>query len=368
MIVFWIIAALLSAAATAAILAGAASGARADAQGVAAEPGVALHRRQLDEVDDLAERGLVGEAESEALRTEAARRLLAAADAPAPRAAASSKDRRGVLAVAALTPVLALAVYLSIGAPGAPDQPFAKRVAAWRRADPATLTADQMSAVLAMMAKQNPTDPAPLQALGIVQLAAQQPVAAQTSLRKALALAPDSAPLWATLGEAFTAGAEGTIDADAQRAFREALRHDPANRTALYYLGKAAIDGGDVASGVGLWRTILNGLPADDPRRAGLESEIAAAQRGPAPGAGGPSQAQVAAAQGTVSSDQIRAMVDGLAARLAAKPDDPDGWVRLVRAYGVLGDKTKQAAALKAANGHFVNRPDVLSALKAASQ
>lgn len=368
MIVFWVIAALLSAAAAAAILAGAASGARADARGVAAQPGVALHRRQLDEVEDLAERGLLADAEHEALRTEAARRLLAAADAPPAAPAASPKDRRGVLAVACLTPVLALAVYLGIGAPGAADQPFVKRVAAWRKADPATLTADQMGAVLTMMAKQNPTDPAPLQALGIVQLAAQQPVAAQTSLRKALALAPDSAPLWATLGEAFTAGAEGTIDADAQRAFRESLRRDPANRTALYYLGRAAIDGGDVASGIGLWRTILNGLPANDPRRAGLENEIAAAQRGPTPGAGGPSQGQIAAAQGAVGPEQIRAMVDGLAARLASKPDDPDGWVRLVRAYGVLGDKAKQAAALKTANTHFANRPDVLSALKAASQ
>ena len=59
MIVFWIVAALLSAAAAAAIMAGAASGARADAQVVIADPSLALHRRQLAEVEDLAERGLL---------------------------------------------------------------------------------------------------------------------------------------------------------------------------------------------------------------------------------------------------------------------------------------------------------------------
>ena len=35
-------------------------------------------------------------------------------------------------------------------------------------------------------------------------------------------------------------------------------------------------------------------------------------------------------------------MVEGLAARLKVHPDDPAGWVRLVRAYTVLGE-TPQA-------------------------
>ena len=41
----------------------------------------------------------------------------------------------------------------------------------------------------------------------------------------------------------------------------------------------------------------------------------------------------------------IRSMVDRLAARLAAAPDDFDGWMRLGRAYRVLGDRD---AALRA--------------------
>ena len=61
-------------------------------------------------------------------------------------------------------------------------------------------------------------------------------------------------------------------------------------------------------------------------------------------------------------------MVDSLAARLAAHPNDPSGWVRLVRAYGVLGQSAKQAAALERARSLFAGRPDVLSELAAAAR
>jgi cytochrome c-type biogenesis protein CcmH len=41
----------------------------------------------------------------------------------------------------------------------------------------------------------------------------------------------------------------------------------------------------------------------------------------------------------------IRTMVERLAARLEANPDDADGWQRLARAYAVLGDTQKAEAA-----------------------
>ena len=37
-------------------------------------------------------------------------------------------------------------------------------------------------------------------------------------------------------------------------------------------------------------------------------------------------------------SAMIQSMVDRLASRLRQEPDDLDGWLRLARAYGVLGD------------------------------
>jgi cytochrome c-type biogenesis protein CcmH len=58
-------------------------------------------------------------------------------------------------------------------------------------------------------------------------------------------------------------------------------------------------------------------------------------------------------------------MVAGLAARLKDHPDDAEGWLRLVRAYAVLGDKTKARSALAGARRAMKERGDVLAALDA---
>src|SRR5215469_8757703 len=75
MISFSIAAVLLSALAALLILQRASGAARRPDS----DPTLALYRRQLSEIDDLAERGLLAEGELKAARAEAARRLLGAA-------------------------------------------------------------------------------------------------------------------------------------------------------------------------------------------------------------------------------------------------------------------------------------------------
>jgi cytochrome c-type biogenesis protein CcmH len=90
----------------------------------------------------------------------------------------------------------------------------------------------------------------------------------------------------------------------------------------------------------------------------------------------GPDQDQAAgqaSASGQVRQPQlppgqmafIRSMVASQAADLKAHPDNPDGWARLVRSYGVLGDPVAQAQALAAAERQFAKRPDVIARIKA---
>ncbi len=60
-------------------------------------------------------------------------------------------------------------------------------------------------------------------------------------------------------------------------------------------------------------------------------------------------------------------MVDRLASRLKASPDDPPGWARLIRAYGVLGQTAKREAAMGEARRLFKDRPqDLKTALSGA--
>jgi cytochrome c-type biogenesis protein CcmH len=100
-------------------------------------------------------------------------------------------------------------------------------------------------------------------------------------------------------------------------------------------------------------------MPADDPRQDALKAAIAEAEGAPAPSAGpGLSGDQMTA---------VRGMVAGLAERLKTAPDDPEGWVRLVRAYAVLGEADKRDAALKDARARYAARPDILDQLAKAA-
>src|SRR3954469_6370894 len=119
MIAFWATAGVLSAAAAVLILFRAA---RAAAHAAPADTTSVFYRRQLAEIGDLADRGLLGEGERKSAEAEAGRRLLAAADAPAD-AWSAGGQRNLVLAAAIAAPALAVALYLGLGAPGRTDQP-----------------------------------------------------------------------------------------------------------------------------------------------------------------------------------------------------------------------------------------------------
>ena len=115
--------------------------------------------------------------------------------------------------------------------------------------------------------------------------------------------------------------------------------------------------------GLADWRALEASLAPDDPRRDGLAKEVAyVSAHGALPIEGAPE------GPAGVGPAQIQGMVDGLAARLKANPDDPDGWVRLVRAYGVLGETDRQDAALAEARQRYAAKPEVLAALAAAAQ
>ena len=56
----------------------------------------------------------------------------------------------------------------------------------------------------------------------------------------------------------------------------------------------------------------------------------------------------------------IRGMVDRLAERLTREGSDVEGWLRLVRAYMVLGDRDKAARAADDARRALAGEPDKL--------
>ena len=351
MIAFWLAAGLLSAAAMGLVL----LFATRPATGAASEdPTLALYRRQLSEIDDLADRGLIAAPERRGAHAEAARRLLTAADHQTAPWTADPGLRKPVLALAALLPVLALGVYLWVGSLGVPDQTFQSRLDAWRRVDPATLTAPQMAAVLQALSLERPNDPEALRYLALAQAASENPAGAARALRRAIVIAPERADLWEMLGEALLAQAGGAVTPEATRAFNETLKREPKSVPARFHLARGQIAAGDTAAGVSAWRALQADLPLTDRRRGALAAAITQAEA-PPPVAG-------------PQLDAIRGMVAGLAARLEAAPGDGDGWVRLVRSYAVLGETAQRDAALAAARKRFAADPELLQALDQAAK
>lgn len=81
----------------------------------------------------------------------------------------------------------------------------------------------------------------------------------------------------------------------------------------------------------------------------------------------GPTAEDVQAAQEMSANEQlemIRGMVGGLAERLEDNPDDPDGWMMLMRSYGVLGDREAGQAAYEQALEHFASDQAFLAQLE----
>jgi cytochrome c-type biogenesis protein CcmH len=390
MITFSIAAVLLSALAAVLILQRASGAARR----TDADPTLALYRRQLNEIDDLAERGLLADGELKAARTEAARRLLGAAKTAEPVAAEEAAQPRvsrplrlAVLAGAVAAPALAAALYVAFGKPGLPDQPYAQRITAWKSGNPNQLTWGEMAAVLQTVVKDRPKDAEPLTYLAQAQLQAGNVPAAVESTRKALRLQPDDDGLWSTLGQLLMLQGNGQVTEPAQAAFRQAQKLNPKSVPARYFLGRARIAGGDVNGGLAEWRALAADLPAEE--RPQLAQEIdATAQAGhlvaPPKGEAQPQQQQAEAVggaggggaealagaltgqappPGAGGAPDPRQMVAALAAKLQQDPNDLPGWARLIRSYAVLGDPDKMKQAQDRARQIFKGQPEALKTI-----
>ena len=151
----------------------------------------------------------------------------------------------------------------------------------------------------------------------------------------------------------------GSLNEEVRAILGEVLRIDPGNPDARYYLGLAHAESGDIETALSLWDGLLAVAPPDAPWRAALPNQIAALRSALPDGA-------PAASSG--APPDIRAMVDGLAARLEDAPDDLEGWTMLIRAYAVLGEAENARAALAEARRVFAGNDAAQQALTAQAQ
>ncbi len=376
---FWILAAVMAALLVVALLwpllrQGAAAPATADFDR-------AVYRDQLTELEQDLERGLIGKEEAEAARREIERRLLQTEGAGAARGATKPEAggrratwrRLAALLIIALPPAVGLGLYLHLGTPDLPGLPLADR-------DPGgPLEVGLLEKRLLERIEEVPQDIESRLILAQVYARTGRFDKAAEVYRAAIAEFEKQGPvpgaLHAALGESLVALDQGRVGREARLAFAAAIEADPGNARARYYAGLAMAQDGRLEEAIQVWKGLAEDLPADSPMigvlrqqiaqaaaEAGIEPPVIAA-RPPAPAgnAPGPSAADVEAAQEMSSGERqefIRSMVARLADRLAENPADPDGWLRLARAYLVLGEPDKAKEALAAAETQIAALPE----------
>lgn len=172
----------------------------------------------------------------------------------------------------------ALALYLAIGHPNLPDEPYRERMAALLQKNPNTMTAQELIAVLEARAKVDAADPRPLIFAGDIMADQGRPDLAADQYRGALARDANSVPALVGLGRALAATGQGEVPPDALVLFKRAAELAPEDPVPWLYQGLAANQEARYAEALAIWPEVLKRLPSDDPRRQMVATMIADAR------------------------------------------------------------------------------------------
>ena len=330
---------------------------------------VGILKGQLTDLEAQQASGTVTADEAARLKLEIERRMLAEArDAEAP--ARPLKDRALLLlafGVAGGVALGAAGLYAIMGKPGTPSA----------TQSPAPLAAgehpgggDIQGQILQLQQQlqANPDDADGWRLLGWSYFQSGAFAEAAVAYGRAATLQPDNADHASAQGESLVQAAGGQVTPAAVAAFQAALRVNPQDPRARYFLAVQKDQSGDPDGAMTDWIDIVNSAPPGAPwvgevrrfvedlaRERGIDisTRLKPAAAGGAPG---PTPDQVAAAQDMNPADRdamIQGMVSGLEEKLRANPRDAEGWVRLMRARMVLGEREAAAAALRNARAAF---------------
>jgi cytochrome c-type biogenesis protein CcmH len=372
---FWIISALLTVAVAVLLLAPLL---RASARATRYDEGeAAVYRDQLRELERDKAEGLISAEDADYARAEIGRRLLAIANrdksgegdeqhddvAPDSGPVARRRYTWSQAFILLCLPVIGLAGYMEIGSPGTPDAPLEARIA-----DPGD-DVDLLVAKVERHLATAPEDGNGWNVLAPVYFRIGRYDDAELAYRNAIRILGPDAERMSGLGETIVVRNDGIVTDDAQMAFQAALKIEPNNPRADFYLALALEQSGRRAEALAAFQNIAKASPPTAPWMPLVNQHIAAnsagvplanapaasaeagAQQGANPAApGNPTAEDIANAQAMSDADRgemIRGMVASLDARLKEDPNNFEGWMRLVRSYAMLDDKERAEAALQ---------------------
>ncbi len=354
---------------------------------------IEVFRDQLAEVVREHEEGRLEYAEAEAAKAEISRRILAADAARRQRPEANAREPAAAFALAVLVFGSAVTAYLYMGSPSQPSRPFAERAAERKHhADRQNRGQMDLASLADRLKKRLKGDKDSVDGwhlLARTYMTMGDFANAIPAFEHLMTLQPGDARTYAAYAEAITLEAKGSVTPKGRAAFEQALSKDENEPTSRFYLGLADWQSGLYQEAYDRWVVLMGETRADAPWAGMLQKRLVEASEKlgldvsllPRPSqapaaqtenedAAGPSQADIAAAEEMSPKDRqemIRGMVAGLAAKLEENPANFEGWMQLIRSYGVLQDKAKAKDALNKALKQFERAPFVKQRLLALS-
>lgn len=329
-------------------------------------PDIDVYKAQLEELNKDLKSGLIDQEEASRTKVEIERRILKAAEAQS--CVSSIEKPNNLLSLAMVVIILfSAAFYAVIGTPGMPDFPikeFREQEMSEDRVEALAQTDDLISKVKARLA----SSPEEIQGWGYLanlEMNKGNFQQAAEALYQAHMIAPDVFDYQLMYAESLIMASNERVTPAAMIILNNAKKIAPEHPGPRYYLALADFQAGDVEIAHSEWKSIQTNLENNDPMMPLLNvwinrAEVSLGIAEPLPQTRAPSitAEQAETIQNMSAEEQqelIRQMVMQLATKQEENPTNIEGWIRLSRAYMVLGQKDEAIVAMKSA---IENAPD----------
>lgn len=318
-------------------------------------PDVGVYKAQLKELQLDVKRGVISTEDEEKSRLEIGRRLLKAAGQEP---AHITREPVNYILLAIMTLIIAGSVMLygKLGNPNMPDFPKKAAQLSASEKEENQKNIDLIKQVNAALNKI-PDDARGWAYLANLQMNMKNFQEASSALYQAHLLEPDMFDYQLMYGESLIMAANERVSPAANLILNKALLIQPDHPGVKYYLALGEFQAGEIEKAYATWTVINEGIAADNPLKPLLQFWIAKAEQELGIGlpttrapSFSPQQAEIIQ---NMDADQqqelIAQMVMQLADKMKQNPGNIEGWLRLSRAYMVLGKNGDAINAMKAA-------------------
>lgn len=243
---------------------------------VEAGPDLAIYRDQLADLERDLQSGALTADRYEQARRELERRLAEELQAHPPARPAVPGGKAVGAAVVAGVPVLAIALYLVLGAPDALDP-----VATTPAESAHSVTAEQIEQMVAKLAQRlesSPEDPEGWTMLGRSYAALGRFKEAAAAYQQAVKRVPANPQLLADYADALGMAQGRSLKGEPSRLIARALAVDPDHFKSLALAGTAAFEARDYPAAVKYWERLAQKIPPDSEFAQSIAGSLAEAR------------------------------------------------------------------------------------------